>query len=517
MRGSKKTTTGVGELDYTTLTCYVALVVIGWVMIYAVNYQPNTASAIFNLDNSAGKQLVFIILCIVILFFIQMTDWAFWRTFAMPVYLVSLVLLAGTLVLGREVNGANAWYQFGGFSFQPSEIAKFSTCLAIAGYLSSTGISLRDTKTRLYAIGLFVLPLAIILLQKDTGSALVFFSFMLVLYREGLPSGWYLLGFGTAIMLILGLLFPWPYVAATLLMILTFRLIREYRNTRPWWIAFTLVVPTILWWPELSRWVLKTTAGVAAKTSSGFSNPDFTGVSSGQTSAAAQAGELPVIDAVFVTILPLVLFIVLFLACFIRKNSLIQRRLQLQLLLLTLACGLAFLSGFAYSLMAPHQQQRIRIWLHPAEASADARGSAYNLLHSKRAIGSGGVLGKGPFQGNMTKLKYVPEQSTDFIFCTVGEEHGFVGVLGVIGLFAVLLYRITQLAERQRSNFSRVYAYGVAGVIFVHFIVNIGMTMGVFPIIGIPLPFISYGGSSLIGFTLMIGVLLKLDSHRNLA
>lgn len=515
MRGSKKVTTGVGELDYTTLTCYVALVVIGWVMIYAVNYQPNTSSAIFNLDNSAGKQLVFIILCIVILFFIQMTDWAFWRTFAMPVYLGSLVLLAGTLVLGREVNGANAWYQFGGFSFQPSEIAKFSTCLAIAGYLSSTGVTLRDTKTRLYAFGLFLLPLAIILLQKDTGSALVFFSFMLVLYREGLPTGWYMLGFGTALMLILGLMFPWPYVAATLLMVLTYRLVREFRNTRPWWIAFGLLIPTILWWPELSRWLLKASAGVAAKASSGFSNPDAGGMSGEQLSAAA--GELPALDTVFVTILPLALFITVFLSSYIRKNSLIQRRLQLQFLLLTLACGLTFLSGYAYSLMAPHQQQRIRIWLHPSEASADARGSAYNLLHSKMAIGSGGLLGKGPLQGNMTKLKYVPEQSTDFIFCTVGEEHGFVGVLGVIGLFAVLLYRITQLAERQRSNFSRVYAYGVAGVIFVHFIVNIGMTMGVFPIIGIPLPFISYGGSSLIGFTLMIGVLLKLDSHRNLA
>lgn len=503
-------------MDYTTLTCYVALVVVGWVMIYAVNYQPGVSAAIFNLDNLAGKQLIFIVLCMVILFFIQMTDWAFWRTFAMPVYLFSLVLLAGTLVLGREVNGANAWYQFGGFSFQPSEIAKFTTCLAMAGYLSSTGISLRDAKTRLYAFGLFLLPLAIILLQKDTGSALVFFSFMLVLYREGLPTGWYLLGFGTALMLILGLMFPWPYVAATLLMILAYRLIREFRNTRPWWIAFGLVIPTMLWWPELSRWLLKTFSGLASRASSGFiSSPDTAGISNEQATAAA--GALPAIEAAFVTILPLALFIAVFLSSYIRKNSLIQRRLQFQLLLLTLACGLAFLSGYAYSLMAPHQQQRIRIWLHPSEASADARGSAYNLLHSKMAIGSGGFMGKGPLQGNMTKLKYVPEQSTDFIFCTVGEEHGFVGVLGVIGLFAVLLYRITQLAERQRSNFSRVYAYGVAGVIFVHFIVNIGMTMGVFPIIGIPLPFISYGGSSLIGFTLMIGVLLKLDSHRNLA
>lgn len=523
MRAFKNNTTGIGDLDYTTLTCYIALVVIGWVMIYAVNFQPNTPLAVFDLENNAGKQLFFIVVCIVILFFIQMTDWVLWRTFAFPVYLVSLILLAGTLVLGREINGANAWYQLGGFSFQPSEIAKFSTCLAMAGYLSSTGVSLRDTKTRLYAFGLFLLPIAIILLQKDMGSALVFFSFMLVLYREGLPSGWYLLGFGTALMLILGLMFPWYYVVAVLLMLLSYQLIREHRNTRPWWIAFALLIPTILWWPELSQWVVNTSAGVGDSTHSGLLNADSLATTGAvpkppTPSADASKGvEAPALNALFVTILPLILLLTVFLSSYIRKNSLIQRRLQLQLLLLLMACGLVFLAGYAYSFMAPHQQQRIRIWLHPSEATSDARGSAYNLLHSKMAIGSGGLLGKGPFQGNMTKLKYVPEQTTDFIFCTVGEEHGFVGVLGVIGLFTVLLFRITQLAERQRSNFSRVYAYGVAGVIFVHFMINIGMTMGVFPIIGIPLPFISYGGSSLIGFTLMIGVLLKLDSHRNLA
>ena len=512
MKGSKNVPIGIGDLDYTTLTCYVALVAVGWVMIFSVNYMPDTPTAIFDLGNNAGKQLFFIVVCAVMLFFIQMSDWAFWRSFALIIYLFSLVLLAGTLIFGREVNGANAWYQFGGFSLQPSEIAKFSTCLAMAGYLSSTGISLRDPKTRFYAFGIFFIPIVIILLQKDMGSALVFFSFMLVLYREGLPAGWYSLGFGTAAMLILGLLFPVHYVAAALMMAVSAQLIGKYRNTRPWWIAFALVIPLIVWWTEISTWVIKTSSGA------GLPAP-----APGPTGAAASAGTpagsaiTPAVPDIFILVAPFLLLIVTFFFSYFRRNSLIQRKLQLTMLLLALACGLVFLSNYAYSLMAPHQQQRIRIWLHPAEAAADARGSAYNLLHSKMAIGSGGLLGKGPLKGNMTKLKYVPEQTTDFIFCTIGEEHGFVGVLGVVGLFAVLLYRITQLAERQRSNFSRVYAYCVAGVIFVHFVVNIGMTMGLFPIIGIPLPFISYGGSSLIGFTLMIGVLLKLDSHRNLA
>lgn len=493
MRGFRNTATSVGEMDYITLTCFIALVMVGWLMIYSVNYNPNITYSVFDLSNNAGKQLVFIVICMVIIFFVQMTDWAFWRTFALPIYLISLLMLAGTIVFGREVNGANAWYQLGGFSFQPSEIAKFSTCLAMAGYLSPTGTTIRDTKTRLYAFGIFLIPVLIILLQKDMGSALVFFSFLLVLFREGLPSGWYVLGFGTALMVILGLLFEVQNVVSVLIMAATAQIILVYRNSRPWWIAFLVISMLFIWWQEIRTGMLELLP------------------------AGSVAPESPVLSPLWVLAPPLILFVVSFIKSYIRKNSLIQRRLQLTLLLLGLASGMVYLAGYAYSLMAPHQQQRIRIWLHPSEAASDARGSAYNLLHSKMAIGSGGFLGKGLLEGNMTKLKYVPEQSTDFIFCTVGEEHGFVGVVGVVGLFFVLLYRITQLAERQRSNFSRVYAYSVAGVIFVHFIINIGMTMGLFPIIGIPLPFISSGGSSLIGFTLMIAVLLKLDSHRNMA
>ncbi|MEQ1747081.1 MAG: rod shape-determining protein RodA [Saprospiraceae bacterium] len=501
MKDFKNTATGIQELDYILLTCYIALVMVGWVMIYSASGGTGSAAQIFDLGNNAGKQLFFIIFCAAIFFFIQMSDWAFWRTLAIPFYLISLVFLAGTIVLGREVNGANAWYQFGGFSFQPSEVVKFSTCLAVAGYLSATGVTLRDIKPRIYTAGLFLFPALIILLQNDTGSALVFFSFVLVMYREGLPSGWYALGFGTAFMVILGLMFPAADVAAVLMLVASVRIISEYQNARPWWVAALLLAPLVLWWRDVSQWVWPLVSKYF------LHKPQTPG---------SQAAELP-FGPQWVMVLPLLFLLVVFLKSYLRKPSLIQRRLQLIALVLTLACGEVFLAQLGYSLMAPHQQQRIRIWLNPSEATTDARGSAYNLLHSKMAIGSGGFFGKGPLNGNMTKLKYVPEQSTDFIFCTVGEEHGFVGVVGVVGLFFVLLYRITQLAERQRSNFSRIYAYGVAGVIFVHVIINIGMTMGLFPIIGIPLPFISSGGSSLIGFTLMIGVLLKLDSRRNLA
>lgn len=480
----------LGELDRLTLSIYIALVAVGWLMIYAVNYTSNDPLAFLDLGHNAGKQLFFIVVCFVLLFFILMTDWAFWRTFAFVIYIISLLLLVGTIFLGREINGANAWYQFGGFSFQPAEIAKFGTCLAMSSYLSATGVNLRDWKSRFFAIGIFLLPVLIILLQKDTGSGLVFLSFMLVLYREGLPSSWYALGFSIIGLVILGLMFPPAYVIAFLMLLVALRTFSQFRNNLAWFIIFTALVFLTVWWNEAFSWFLQMSQIDPATVPHGL--------------------DLYVLvpNGIFLlaTVLP----------SFFRKNVLARQRTQLTMLLLSGASALVFLANFVcFTVLAPHQQERIKVWIRPQEC--DPRGSLYNVLHSKMAIGSGGLLGKGFLDGNMTKLKYVPEQSTDFIFCTVGEEQGFVGAVAVIILFTLLLYRLTVLAERQRSNFSRLYIYCVTGILLTHFAVNVGMTMGLFPIIGIPLPFISYGGSSLIGFTLMMGVLLKLDSHRNTA
>lgn len=480
------------DYDRLTLTVYTTLVVIGWLMINAVNYNPQEPYAFMSLRHEAGKQLMFIILCTALLFLLLLIDWTVWRTLAFFIYIVSLVFMAGTIFLGREVNGANAWYQVGGFSFQPAELAKFATCLMMAGYLSSPGVDLRVRRHLILALGIFLLPVGIIILQKDTGSALVFFSFLLVLYREGLSPIWYALGFGTAALVIAGLVFDPAQVAAVAFMIVNFQLINKFSdNRRLWWLAWGLLIPLTFGWTPIISWILS------------MLHVDPTRIS----------------RLHYYVMLPhLVLFLTAFIPSYFRKNQLIQRRLQLTTLLLVLASALTIGANVAVnSVLAPHQRSRIYVWLHPTDPSVDARGSAYNLLNSKMAIGSGGLFGKGYLNGNMTRLNYVPAQSTDFIFCTIGEEQGFVGVVAVIVLFTVLLYRITVLAERQRSNFSRIYAYGVAGILFVHMIVNVGMTMGLFPIIGIPLPFVSYGGSSLIGFTLMMGVLLKLDSHRNLA
>ena len=490
MSVSKQRSLDLTELDRSTLALFIALVSIGWLMIFAVNFSPKDPLAFLDLGHSAGKQLFFIVACFVLLFFILMMDWVIWRTFSFVIYIASLFFLVGTIVFGREVNGANAWYQFGSFSFQPAEIAKFGTCLAMASYLSSTGVNLREWKSRLVAFFIFLLPIVIIILQKDTGSGLVFFSFMLVLYREGLDSIWYSLGFAVAALVILGLVFSPAFVLAGLMMLMAARIFGTFRENRLWFGVWFALVPLTIWWREFFTWFLI-------------------------KSEIDPLTVAPNLD-VYLLVPHAIFFLVVFFTKYLSKNNLNRRRLQLNMFLLAGAGILVFLANFfCYTVLAPHQQERIKVWLRPEEC--DPRGSLYNVLHSKMAIGSGGFFGKGLLEGNMTKLKYVPEQSTDFIFCTVGEEQGFVGVVAVIVLFTILLYRITVLAERQRSNFSRLYAYCVVGILFMHFIINIGMTMGLFPIIGIPLPFISAGGSSLIGFTLMIGVLLKLDSHRNLA
>lgn len=484
----RTTATKIDEMDRQTVMLMLALIATGWLMIYAVNYNPKDPLAFFDLNHSAGKQLFFIVVCFVLVFIIINLDWAIWRTFGLVIWLLSQTLLIAVLFGGTVVNGARAWFQFGGFSFQPAEIVKFATCLGLSAYLSSTGVNLREWKNRMYAFSIVLVPILLILLQPDAGSALVFFSFLLVLYREGLGARWYVLGFSTAALVILGLIFPPPYVISGLMMVFTARLISQFRNNQVWWVIFALLLPLTWFWQDCFVWFLK-------------------------KSAIDPASVVPDLDT-YLLIPHFILFVSALAPSYLKKNNLIQKRLQLTLLMLVAASALVFFANFfCFSVLKPHQQERIKVWLRPQEC--DPRGSLYNVLHSKMAIGSGGLLGKGFLEGNMTKLKYVPEQSTDFIFCTIGEEQGFIGVAAVVVLFFLLLYRITILAERQRSNFSRIYAYCVVGILFVHVTVNIGMTMGLFPIIGIPLPFISYGGSSLIGFSLMMGVLLKLDIHRN--
>ncbi len=406
------------NIDWWIIGIYMALVFIGWLNIYAAVYDEQHQS-IFDFSQSYGKQLIWIITGFAIGLFILLIDSKFFSQFAYGIYGISILLLIAVLIAGQEVSGAKAWFVIGSFKLQPSEITKFATNLAIAKYLSSIDIDMRKISTRITAIFIFLIPTAIILLQNDTGSAMVYAAFVFVMYREGLSGNILILGLIAMVLFVLALLinqFVLIGIAAGILAILFFFMRRNTRN------IITLI--SIL--------------------------------------AAISAFTLTV-DYLFDNVLE------------------------------------------------DHQRSRINVLLGK---ELDLKGAGYNVNQSKIAIGSGGFIGKGFLQGTQTKYNFVPEQSTDFIFCTVGEEWGFIGTSIVVGLFLFLLIRIIILAERQRSRFARIYGYGVALILFLHFLINIGMTIGLLPVIGIPLPFISYGGSSLWSFTVLLFIFIKQDSNR---
>ena len=406
------------NVDWFVIITYLTLCIIGWFNIHAAVYDADNPS-IIDLDTNYGKQLIFIVSAVIIGLVILLLDGKFFNAFSPVFYGITLLLLVLVLIIGRNVGGNQAWIPIGSFRLQPSEFAKFATCLLLARYLSSSTVKVQDIRTQIIAAFIILIPTALILLQPDAGSALTFSALILVLYREGL-SGYFLVIEGLSILLfILTVLYNKYYVII----------------------------------------------GVVA----------FAGL----------------------------------LIYFFRKNRKMITVFSFGLLFSIL---FIFSVDFAYnSILKPHQKNRIDVILGKVN---DPRGIGYNLNQSKIAIGSGGMWGKGYLQGTQTKYNFVPEQSTDFIFCTVGEEWGFAGCFVVIGLYLFLLLRIVVIAERQRSPFSRIYGYGVASILFFHIFINIGMTIGLIPVIGIPLPFLSYGGSSLWSFTILLFILLKLDSNR---
>ena len=459
------------SIDLVTTSVFAALVFVGWLMIYSVGYgitgYPEDLGQ-FMFETQIGKQTIWIGICSVVFLVIQVVDWKFWRTFAYLVYVIGIIALFLVLFLGREINGQKAWFSFGGFSFQPAELAKLGTALALSSYMSSSTTRLLSIRSQTIAIGIFVLPILMIALQPDAGSALVFLSFTMLLYREGFSPLPYVLFITMAILFILTFIFEPFYVSISLMFACIALFIYQFRLQKILWyggfIAFIALVSLAIFYDfKWYAWV---------------------------TTLLICGG----------------------LGYWQLKN--IKFRAASPLLFgLAICCVFCFSTDYiANNIVKEHQRLRIKVWLKPNEC--DPKDELYNVLQSKMAIGGGGFAGKGFLEGPMTKFNYVPEQITDFIFCTVGEEQGFIGSVVVVILFFLLLYRIIDIAERQRSNFSRYYAYCVAGIIFTHFLINIGMTMGLFPIIGIPLPFISKGGSSLLGFTAMMAILLKLDSYR---
>ncbi|PYF72455.1 rod shape-determining protein RodA [Pedobacter nutrimenti] len=406
------------NVDWITVLIYMALCTIGFVNIYASIYNPEK-SDLFNFGSNYGKQLIYIILGLILGLSILLLDAKFFSVFSPIVYGLTLLLLLAVLVIGRKVAGNQAWIAIGSFRLQPSELAKFGTALLLSRYVATFNPKFKDFKSIMFA-GLIVgLPLLFIMLQPDTGSALVFLSFMFPLYREGL-SGYFLVIFlGLIVLFIAHFLLPLYITIPAIILVGCFFI---YQNKRKQKMMFSITIATIL------------------------------------------------------------------AICYLFMVKLIYNKV-----------------------LEPHQRTRIEIMLG---LKTDPKGAGYNVNQSMIAIGSGQALGRGFLLGTQTKYGYVPAQSTDFIFSTIGEEWGFAGCTVVIGLYVFLLLRVINLAERQRSTFSRVYGYCVASIIFFHVFINIGMTIGIIPVIGIPLPFISYGGSSLWSFTVLLFIFLKLDSNR---
>jgi rod shape determining protein RodA len=406
------------NIDWITVGIYLTLMLFGWFNIYAAVYSEEHSS-IFDFSMSYGKQMIWITCAIVLAMIIMMTDIKFFPAFSYVIYGTIILMLIAVLLLGNVTSGSKSWFQIGSFKLQPSEFAKFATCLAIAKYLSTTNIKIQDIRTKFITLLILGAPAFLILLQNDTGSALVYGAFIFLLYREGLSGNVLIFGFVIIVLFFISLLIDKFIVLGVL-------------------------------------------AGIA-----------------------------------------LLLFV------YIRK-----RRREI----LTLVAVFVGVAGFVLSVdygynhvLEKHQKDRIDVLLGN---NTDPRGIGYNVNQSKIAIGSGGFWGKGPLQGTQTKYNFVPEQSTDFIFCTIGEEWGFVGSSAVVILYVLLFLRIIMMAERQRSSYGRIYGYGVASILFFHFLINVAMTIGLAPVIGIPLPFISYGGSSLWAFTMLLFVFVKQDACR---
>ena len=461
----------LANIDWFSILLYLLLVLIGWINIYAAVYDENHSS-ILDISQKYGKQLIWIGAAFVLAFLVLLTDSKFFTTFSMVIYGIMIFLLIAVLFFGTETKGARSWFEVGDFRIQPAEFAKFATNLAIAYVMSRHNFKVMRFSS-LLTIGLILaLPAGLIILQNDTGSALVYSSFILVLFREGLHGSILLLCFVAAAIFIMALLYT-PFTV--LLVIIGGTLIAFYYYRHDIRELFQIIL--------------------------------FIGCGFGLFALIKWMFNLSISDYYMLLIVYVITSITAIYPIYKRK----MKNMITLLLISWLCVGAAPSVNYAFDHLQPHQQDRINELLG---IKVDPKGTGYNVTQSKIAIGSGGLLGKGFLQGTQTKLNFVPEQSTDFIFCTVGEEWGFVGSTFVIVLLAVFILRIIKLAERQRSSFSRIYGYGVASILFFHVAVNIGMTIGMAPVIGIPLPFFSYGGSSLWSFTILIFIFLRLDANR---
>ncbi len=481
-----KSTSVLRSLDWWTIGIYLALLIFGWISVCGASYTYGDTD-IFSLSSRSGMQIVWIGTSIVLGFIILMLDDRFYDTFSFVIYALLLLLLFATIFNPHSIKGSRSWLVLGPLRLQPAEFAKFATALALAKFMSMYGYSIHKWKHFLPTLAIVFVPMVFIILQRETGSALVYFSFLLMFYREGMPGSVLFTGIAAVIYFVVGVRFEDVQLLSTptsvgkfcvlmLIQLFTAGMVWIYCKDKRLTVRIVFYSLTITLLAYLvSRFIVA-----------------FDIVWVQLVLAAAMIGYLlwQGISTRIRNYYFIVLFAVGSMTFFYSANYMLNNLLEV------------------------HQRTRINVLLGLDE---DLKGAGYNVNQSKIAIGSGGLEGKGFLNGTQTKLKYVPEQDTDFIFCTVGEEEGFVGAAGVLLLFLALILRLIYLSERQPYRFGRVYGYSVLSIFLFHLFINVGMVLGLTPVIGIPLPFFSYGGSSLWGFTFLLFIFLRIDAGRNLS
>ncbi len=488
-------------IDWKLVICYLLLILIGWANIYASIHSSEPAS-IFDFDCRSGKQFVWMMTALaiaaIILFVLSPR---IYEGLSVPIYLFVLALLIAVIFLGIEVKGSRSWFAFGPIRFQPAEISKISTSLLLAAIMSRQGYRIGRAKDFITTALVILVPMLIIVLQSETGSALVYVGFIFMLYREGL-SGWLIFLVGMAILSFILTLTASPYVAVLVIVAVASLCIMLYSGRFKWWLI--VCVPLIILFAFVPTLLDLWTANIIGD--------------EGMAALAAAEGDYEaagVVEPIITKIKPLYILLGFtgLAVPFVIYQAYRERNMFSHLAVISMIAGIAlvFSADFIFNnVLQDHQRKRIEVLLGMKE---DPSGVGYNVNQSMIAIGSGGFSGKGYLQGTQTTYGFVPEQSTDFIFCTVGEEWGFLGSAALILLYVFLIFRIIYDAERSREAFTRIYGYCVACCIFMHLFINIGMTIGLMPVIGIPLPFVSYGGSSLWGFTALLFIFIALDRN----
>ena len=475
----------LGSVDWFTILLYLVLVVCGWFSICGASYDYGNPD-FFDFAQRSGKQIMWIGLSMTLGLVILLLEDKLYDMFAYPMYLGFLLLLFVTIFIAPDKKGSHSWLVLGPVSLQPAEFAKFATALAVAKFMGTYGFTMRRWRDFLIAAAIVVVPMFLIIAQRETGSALVYFAFFLMFYREGMHGSFLFAAFAAVLYFVIGIRFqpvmmgytPTPvgeFCVLSMVLLFSSAMVWSYGGDK-------LVIKRIL--------LTESIVMVLALLFSFYVIP---------------------FDVTWVQLLLCLALIV-----YLFYEAVASRLVSYAYISLFAIGSMAFFYSSDYVLnnvMEPHQQIRIKVLLGMED---DPSGAGYNVNQSKIAIGSGGLTGKGFLNGTQTKLKYVPEQDTDFIFCTVGEEQGFVGSAGVLLLFLILILRLIHLAERQTYTFGRVYGYSVVSIFLFHLFINVGMVLGLTPVIGIPLPFFSYGGSSLWGFTILLFIFLRIDAGRNL-